>query len=62
MRAHADSDGMDHEKLKEEVTKSLHDAEERWYGKPVRKGGYSLWWCVVPIALVATLVAWWRFL
>ncbi len=35
----------------------LWQAERRWKGKAIPHGGYSLWWCMIPVFLLAA-VAW----
>lgn len=53
-------DGMDHDKLKEAVSKSLTDAQMRWAGERVRAGGYSAAWGAVPIATLVYALLWLR--
>ncbi len=41
--------GQTHEELKKQVEASLKEAEARWAGKKMRRGGYSILWCAVPV-------------
>jgi hypothetical protein len=52
--------GQTHEQWKEQVEASLKEAEKRWEGKKMRRGGYSLMWCLIPIAVLLFLIL--RFL
>ena len=51
-----ESKGKSHEVLKAEVEKSLQEAEARWAGKKIRKGGYSLAYCMIPIVTLMVAV------
>jgi 1-acyl-sn-glycerol-3-phosphate acyltransferase len=48
--------GQTHEQMKEQVEKALKDAEKKWEGKKMRRGGYSVAWCVLPIAILTWIL------